>query len=110
GDLLEIVSPASPLDVSKVDDVTKLLLAQGYRVRLSEHALERDSYLAGSDEDRAKDLQLAFEDPEVAAVLCSRGGYGCARLFPYLDLDKMAASRKLFLGFSDITTLHLALN
>ncbi|HEY3782928.1 MAG TPA: LD-carboxypeptidase [Fimbriimonadaceae bacterium] len=110
GDLVEIVTPASPLDVSKVDDVTKLLLAQGYRVRLGEHALERDSYLAGSDQDRAQDLQGAFADPEVAAVLCSRGGYGCARLFPYLDLDAMASSGKMFLGFSDITTLHLALN
>jgi muramoyltetrapeptide carboxypeptidase len=110
GDLIEIVSPASPIEVSKVDEVTKLLLSQGYRVRLGEHALDRDWYLAGVDRDRAADLQTSFADPEVAAVYCSRGGYGCARLFPYLDLDAIAASRKLFLGFSDITTLHLALN
>jgi muramoyltetrapeptide carboxypeptidase len=110
GDLIEIVTPASPIDVSKVDAVTKLLLSQGYRVRLGEHALERDWYLAGTDDQRARDLQAAFADPEVNAVLCSRGGYGCARILPYLDLDAIATSGKMFLGFSDITTLHLALN
>src|SRR5947209_6931666 len=103
GDLIEIVTPASPIAVDKVDDVTKLLLSQGYRVRLGEHALEKDWYLAGTDEQRAADLQQAFRDPEVDAVLCSRGGYGCARLFPYLDLDAIASARKMFLGFSDIT-------
>jgi muramoyltetrapeptide carboxypeptidase len=110
GDLIEIVSPASPIEVAQVDNVTKLLLAEGYRVRLGEHALDRDWFLAGRDEDRAADLQEAFADPEVSAVYCSRGGYGCARLFPYLDLDMIASSGKMFLGFSDITTLHLALN
>jgi len=110
GDLIEIVSPASPIEVNKVDDVTKLLLSKGYRVRLGEHALERDWYLAGNDDQRARDLQAAFADPDVNAVLCSRGGYGSARLLPFLDLDAIANSAKLFLGFSDVTALHLALN
>ena len=110
GDLIEIVTPASPIDVNKVDNVSRLLLSEGYRVRLAEHALDREWYLAGTDEQRARDLQGAFADPDVSAVLCSRGGYGCARLFPYVDLDEIAASGKLFLGYSDVTTLHLALN
>lgn len=110
GDLVTFVSPASPLDADKLEFVTSLLEAEGYRVKVAPHALARDAYLAGGDADRARDLQDAFDDPETAAVLCTRGGYGCARLFPYLDLDRMAASDKLFLGFSDITTLHLALN
>jgi len=97
GDLVEIVSPASAIDVKDVDDATKLLLGQGYRVRLSENALERNGFLAGSDEQRAADLQTAFSDEEVAAVYCARGGYGCARLFPFLDLDMLAKSRKMFL-------------
>lgn len=81
-----------------------------YRVDFGPHAFDRSDYLAGSDAERAADLMAAFDDPEVSMVFCSRGGYGCARLFPYLDLDRMAASGKLFAGFSDITTLHLALN
>lgn len=110
GDTVCIVSPASPLDASKLEFVTQLLEGQGYRVRLGAHVLDRDAYMAGSDADRAKDLQQAFDDPEVDAILCSRGGYGCARLMPLLDLDRMASAGKLFAGFSDITTLHLALN
>ena len=87
-----------------------LLESEGYKVTLGDHVLARDGYLAGSDEQRAGDLRAAFADPEVDAVVCSRGGYGCARLLPHLDLDAMAASGKAFVGFSDVTTLHLALN
>lgn len=110
GDRIEIVSPASSITLDKLSRGMTLLQEWGYRVTLSTHALEHTEYLAGSDEHRAADLQAAFDDPDVAAVFCSRGGYGCARLFPHLDLDRIAASNKPFLGFSDITTLHLALN
>ncbi len=110
GDRIEIVSPASSLVPEKIELATRLLEDQGYKVTLSKHVFDHTEYLAGSDQDRAKDLMDAFLNPDVKAVYCSRGGYGCARLFPYLDLDAMAASGKMFLGFSDITTLHLALN
>jgi muramoyltetrapeptide carboxypeptidase len=109
-DTIAFVSPASPLAEDKLERVTRLLEGEGYRIKCMPHALDADVHLAGSDADRAADLMRAFEDPEVAAVYCTRGGYGCARLFPHLDLDRMAASGKLFAGFSDITTLHLALN
>lgn len=110
GSTVGIVSPASPLAPEKVEPVCELLRAAGYRVHIGRHAFERDYFLAGSDEMRASDLMAAFDDPGIEAVYCSRGGYGCARLIPHLDLDRMAASGKMFLGFSDITTLHLALN
>src|SRR5688572_15158375 len=110
GDTVMILSPASPLDQEKLADATKLLECAGYKVALGGHAFDRDAYLAGPDDARAADLQAAFDDPSIAGVYCSRGGYGCARLFPFLDLDRMAATSKLFLGFSDITTLHTALN
>ncbi|MCO5297768.1 MAG: LD-carboxypeptidase [Fimbriimonadaceae bacterium] len=110
GDTIRIVSPASPLAAEKLANATRLLEDAGYRVDLAPHTLDRDDYLAGSDEDRARDLQDAFDDPQVHGVYCSRGGYGCARILPLLDLDRIARSGKLFAGFSDITTLHLALN
>ncbi|MGE0002469.1 MAG: LD-carboxypeptidase [Fimbriimonadaceae bacterium] len=110
GDQVRVVSPASPVERAKLDRGIALLEGQGYRVTLGKHALAAEGYLAGTDEQRASDLNEAFADPDVAGIVCSRGGYGCARLFPWLDLDACAASRKLFCGFSDLTTLHLALN
>ena len=109
GDTVALVSPASPLGRDKLDRIIALLEEEGYRVRVMPHALDWTDHLAGTDEDRAADLMAAFDDPEIAAVLCTRGGYGCARLFPLLDLDRMASSGKPLIGFSDITTLHLAL-
>jgi muramoyltetrapeptide carboxypeptidase len=110
GDVIRLVTPASPIPAERLQFMTNLLESEGYQVQLGDHALDSDAYLAGSDQDRAGDLMDAFDDPKVSAVLCTRGGYGCARLWPLLDFDRMAASGKMFLGFSDITTLHLALN
>lgn len=110
GSHIRIVSPASPIEPERIAGGLALLESQGYRVTLGEHVFDRHFYLAGKDTDRALDLMTAFNDPDVDAVICSRGGYGCARLLPYLDLDRMAKSGKFFAGFSDITTLHLALN
>jgi len=90
--------------------MTAFLNENGYVVELGTHALTSGDYLAGTDAERAADLTDAFMDPGVDAVLCTRGGYGCARLLPFLDIPTLAAQGKLFLGFSDITTLHLALN
>jgi muramoyltetrapeptide carboxypeptidase len=110
GDQVRLVSPASPLAEEKIRTGIEILEAEGYRVTLAPRVFASHGYLAGSDADRAADLQEAFDDPDVALVYCSRGGYGCARLLPHLDLDRMAAAGKLFAGFSDVTTLHLALN
>lgn len=110
GSKVRIVSPASPLSAEKLEFATNLLESEGYEVELGKFALAVENHLAGSDVERARDLLDAFLDPSVDMVYCSRGGYGCARLFPYIDLQKMAASGKLFAGFSDITTLHLPLN
>lgn len=107
---MRIVSPASPTSPESIDNGVALLESEGYEVSLGDHVFARDGYLAGPDEGRAADIRQAFEDPSIDAVVCSRGGYGCARLMPLLDLDQMAKSGKMFVGFSDITTIHLALN
>lgn len=110
GDVIAVVSPSSPLDAERMEAGLKVIRSWGYETKLFPHALDEDGHLAGSDADRAQDLTDAFLDPECAAVLCSRGGYGAARLLPYLDFPQLAATGKAFMGFSDITTLHLALN
>ncbi|OJU64144.1 MAG: hypothetical protein BGO01_18615 [Armatimonadetes bacterium 55-13] len=110
GDVIALVSPASPLPRERTDFMRNLLESEGYKVVFANNCFDSDFYLAGDDLARASDLMQAFLDPGIDAVMCTRGGYGCARLFPFLNLDAMAAQNKMFLGFSDITTLHIALN
>lgn len=110
GDLVAVVSPASPIEPESLQPALSLFERRGYRVRIMPHVFDRQHHLAGRDEDRATDLMEAWFDPEVSGIFCSRGGYGCTRLLPYLDLERMAESPKMFIGFSDVTTLHLALN
>jgi muramoyltetrapeptide carboxypeptidase len=82
---------------------------RGYRVKLGEHVFERDDYVAGDERDRAADLLAMFADPEVDVVQSLQGGYGSAQTIPHLDFDAIAASPKPFVGYSDITALHVAI-
>lgn len=105
-----MVSPASPINPDQIEDGIKFLESAGYRVTLGDHVFDRLHYLAGRDEDRAADIMAAIRDDSVDGIVFSRGGYGCARLMPFLDIDQMVQAKKPICGFSDITTLHLALN
>src|SRR3546814_16096692 len=80
----------------------------GLAPKPARHLVERHGYLAGTDADRAADVNAMFADPEVRAVFATRGGWGCARILPYLDFAKIRANPKLLVGFSDITALPLA--
>jgi muramoyltetrapeptide carboxypeptidase len=82
---------------------------RGYRVKLGEHAYARDDFVAGDERGRAADLMALFADPEVDVVQTLRGGYGSAQTIPYLDFDVIAANPKPFVGYSDITALHVAI-
>jgi muramoyltetrapeptide carboxypeptidase LdcA involved in peptidoglycan recycling len=72
-------------------------------------ALQQDGWHACSPEVRARDLQAAFADPEIDAIQTMRGGYGSAQVIPLLDFDAIAETPKAFVGLSDITALHAAL-
>jgi muramoyltetrapeptide carboxypeptidase len=69
----------------------------------------RDDFVAGSPEQRGDDLNALFADPEVDIVHCMQGGYGSAQAIPFLDFDVIAANPKPFIGYSDITALHVAI-
>lgn len=107
---LGIVSPASPISEEDLEKGRAVLHGMGFATRLMPNALKNNGHLAGTDAERAADLHEAFADPTVDAVLCARGGYGVARALRYLDLDAIAEIGKPFLGYSDITALHTALN
>jgi muramoyltetrapeptide carboxypeptidase len=77
----------------------------GLKAKVGPHVMDRFGYLAGEDKDRASDINAAFADPEIDAVFALRGGWGASRLLPSLDFDLIAKNPKIFLGYSDITSL-----
>ncbi|HEV7723034.1 MAG TPA: LD-carboxypeptidase [Iamia sp.] len=109
GDRVRLVSPASWPDQGGVDEQVALLEGWGLVPEVGEHALDRWGYQAGREEDRIADLDDAFRDPGVRAVITTRGGAGAYRIADRLDLDAVRADPKPLVGFSDITNLHLVL-
>ena len=110
GSTIGVVTPGSPPETrAVVERGIAWCESRGYRVRLMPGALEQDDWHGGSPEVRARDLQEAFADPEVDAILTMRGGYGSAQVVPLLDFDAIAETPKAFFGLSDITALHAAL-
>ena len=83
--------------------------SQGYHVKLGAHVNGRDEYVAGDAHGRAEDLLALFADPEVDVVQALQGGYGSAQTIPFLDFDVIKDNPKPFVGFSDITALHVAI-
>lgn len=107
GARIAIVSPASTPKPDFVYRGASRLHTLGYEpVLLSSTLASGPVYYAGSIADRVSDLHEAFRNPDYAAVLCTRGGWGSAELLPHLDADLIRANPKPFLGFSDHTTLH----
>lgn len=111
GATIGIVTPASPpLRAEIIDDGVKFLRSLGFTVKLAPHARERHGYLAGSDAARAKDIMTMLTDPEVHAIMAVRGGYGCMRLMPLISFSEFRKYPKIFLGFSDVTALLVAIH
>lgn len=110
GSTVALVAPGSPISEEKIAKSLLNLAALGFKVKEGEHWRSRLGYLAGTDAERVADLHRAFADPEVEAVWCARGGYGCGRLLPMLDYDLIRQNPKVLIGYSDITALHLAIH
>jgi len=112
GARVAVVAPSGPVPEERVQAGLDVLRGWDLDPVVAPHVLDRHGefdYLAGTDADRAADLQAAWCDPSVDAVLCARGGYGVQRMVELLDWDAMsAAGPKVFVGFSDITALHEA--
>lgn len=108
GSRVEVVSPAGPVTPELLEPGLNLLRDWQLDVRVGDAVYERHrpGYLAGDDEQRLRAVQHALTDPEVEAVVFSRGGYGTMRLLERLDLEAMDRP-KLLVGFSDLTALHL---
>ncbi|HET6397301.1 MAG TPA: LD-carboxypeptidase [Pseudoxanthomonas sp.] len=111
GDTVGLVSPSSatdePFDLQLAREAMQAL---GFKVKLAPHLAARHGYLAGTDAERAGDLNAMFADREVKAIVCARGGSGAARLLPLLDYGAIRRNPKVLLGYSDITALHSAIH
>ena len=109
GSRVAVISPSGRSDGALLEEGCRVLAGWGLDVRASRGGGHELGYLAGRDAERAADLQRAWLDPEVEAVLCAHGGYGAQRIADRLDWAAMAAvPPKIFTGFSDITALHEA--
>jgi muramoyltetrapeptide carboxypeptidase len=105
GDVVGVVAPASDIKRELLEAGCDALRKLGYKPFYFDSILERDLYFAGSHERRAQELQAMFERDDVRAIICARGGYGSNYLLNALDLRKIARHPKIFVGYSDITTL-----
>ncbi|MFT3967659.1 MAG: LD-carboxypeptidase [Sphingobium sp.] len=109
GDKVGLIAPASSSDdEARLEAVQTTIRGMGLIPQVGRHVPDIYGYLAGTDEDRADDINAMFADESIRAIFAIRGGWGSARLLPLLDWKTIRDNPKLLIGFSDITALHLA--
>ena len=108
GGVIALIAPAGPAELD-LNLATQWMHARGYQLRVYPGVWQREGYLAGSDAERLRDLHEAFADDSIDAIFCLRGGYGSPRLLDGIDFELLRRHPKPFVGYSDITALHLAI-
>lgn len=109
GDKIGLVAPAGFITEKELAEANQNLQTLGFEVVAGENILNRHGYLAGTDKQRADDLNKMFQNKDIKGIVCARGGYGCARMLQYLDYELIKKNPKILLGYSDITILHYAI-
>ena len=110
GDTIGLIAPSGAVRTEgAIEKAVQETERMGFRVKLGESAGKKYGYLSGIDDVRARDVNAMFADDEVDAIICLRGGYGAMRILDQLDYDMIRQHPKAFIGFSDITALHIAL-
>jgi len=110
GDEVAIVSPSFYIEENILNEAVPFLEKWGLKVRIGSNAAKKNGPFAGSDSERLHDLQEATDDPVIKAVFCSRGGYGLSKIISLADFSALKSRPKWYIGFSDITVLHLWLS
>jgi muramoyltetrapeptide carboxypeptidase len=109
GDTVGLIAPAGIFDPKYIETAKQYLAELGLKAKLGKHILDRYGYLAGKDADRAEDINAMFADNSVKAIMNMRGGWGCNRILPFLDYSLIRSHPKILMGYSDITSLLLAI-
>lgn len=111
GDTIGVISPSSPSEKkSEIIRAKETLESWGYRVVLSKNLNKTKGLVAGTEEDRAEDFNEMFKRDDVDAVFVTQGGYGSAQIINHINYDMIEKNPKIFTGFSDITSLHMAIH
>ncbi len=110
GDVIGIIAPASaPVDPTKLENGIRYIEKNGYRVELGNNISKINGYLAGTDQERADDLNSMFKNKNVKAIFCLRGGYGASRILDKINYKLIRSNPKILVGYSEITALQMAI-
>ena len=109
GDTIGIIAPASPTTKEKIQLVHDKIIELGFKVKIGKSCYEKYGYLSGRDNIRADDINEMFKDKGVDGIICLRGGYGTPRILDLIDYNIIRHNPKIFVGYSDITALQIAL-
>src|SRR3954471_15437138 len=110
GQTVALISPSSGLTMDQINKAIDNMNSLGLKPKLGKFADRSNGFLAGTDAERVEDIHWAFTDPSIDAVWCLRGGYGLSRILPQIDFAKIKGNPKPFIGYSDITALHVAIH
>ncbi len=113
GDEIRVIAPSSSLGIISKDIreiANERLMSLGFKVSFGRHVEEMDPFQSSSIQARVEDFHEAFSDPAVKAVMCVIGGFNCNQILPYIDWEIIQNNPKIFIGYSDITVLHNAIN
>ncbi len=105
GDMVGLIAPGSPFSKEAYERAVKNIQNLGLKYKNADNLFEKYGYLAGSDKNRVEDIHQMFEDKNINAIWCVRGGYGTTRLLDMIDYDLIRANPKIIIGYSDITAL-----
>ena len=110
GDTIAIVAPAKAIEKEFIDFAVDFFEQQGYEVVVGKNCLNQHHYFAGTDEERLSDFQEVLDNPEIKAIICARGGYGCVRIVDDIQWASLLNHPKWIAGFSDVTVFHQRIN
>jgi muramoyltetrapeptide carboxypeptidase len=106
GDLIYITAPAKAIDASYVQNAKVFFENAGFQVEIGQHCTDQHHYFSGTDAQRLQDFQYGIDHPEIKAIVCARGGYGCVRITDSINWAGMLREPKWLVGFSDVTVFH----
>ena len=110
GDTIGLIGPSSPTPIERIEPSIEKIKELGFNVVAGESCYGVHGYLSGKDELRAKDVNEMFRNKSIDGVWCIRGGYGTPRILDLIDYDLIRENPKVFIGYSDITALHISIN